>query len=132
MITGQIETSGQLLCIRTQMFTCMWRAGMPPDVNSYDDSLMRRAQALAQQWYDADPGRTGTTPDGVSESDMHGWSVDDKLAFVAKLAQFAASKPLHKDMTRALDKLYHFDAIRNPEVSYDSSETFCEPSVHVL
>jgi hypothetical protein len=89
---------------------------MPPDVNVYDDTLMARAEALAMKWHEADPDRTGACPSDASADDMHEWSVDEKLAFVTRLAQYAADKPLHKDMTRRLDKLYLLDAVRNPEV----------------
>lgn len=89
---------------------------MPPDVNVYDDTLMAGAEKLALQWHEADPARTGTLPTCMSEADMGAWSVDQRLAFVTKLAQFADDMPLHKDMTRHMDKLYQFDAIRNPEV----------------
>jgi hypothetical protein len=89
---------------------------MPPDVNVYDSSLMASAEQLACSWVASDSSREGATPPEAAPSDMHDWPVDAKLAFVTKLAQFSTDKPLHKDMTRQLNKLYGFDSMQNPEV----------------
>ena len=100
---------------------------MPPDVNVYDGTLMAAAEHLAQRWHAADVVDSGGAPPaGVGEAEVTGWTVDQKLAFVTKLAQFAASQPLHKRTTRHIDQLYHFDAVRNPEVRVRA--VLCNPA----
>lgn len=94
-----------------------WRdAGMPPDVNEYDDTLMKAAEALAQRWHQADPDRTGALPDPVLGSDVAGWSPDTLSAFASKLAQLTADQPLTWTSTRSIGTTYKLDSMRNPEV----------------
>lgn len=95
---------------------CARGAGMPPDVNQYDNTLMEDAEALAGRWHQADPERDGSLPDPVSASDVEGWAPDTLSAFASKLGQFTAAKPLTTAATRAIGTTYKLDSMRNPEV----------------
>ena len=91
-------------------------AGMPPDVNEYDNTLMEAAEDLAKRWHEADPDRSGALPSSVSPSDVEGWAPDMLSAFASKLGQITSSKPLTQASTRAIGTTYKLDAMRNPEV----------------
>lgn len=96
--------------------SCRVYAGMPPDVNVYDNTLMEAAEALALRWHEADPERTGALPSAVAPSDVEGWAPDTLSAFASKLGQVTADQPLTKAATRAIGTIYKLDVMRNPEV----------------
>lgn len=58
----------------------------------------------------------GNTPEGASASDVSGWSSDQLITFLEKLAELRALQPLHASTSQALAALYGLLATKNAEI----------------
>lgn len=100
--------------------TWLYKPGMPPVINEYDQTLAQAAYDLASKWYEID--RQGVTtqgnvrgvggPEGIS-----GWSASQVEAFLGRLGELTAAEPLHPETTQAIAKTYPLlDESRNAEI----------------
>lgn len=97
--------------------TWYYGRGMPPVENVYDTSLATAAYDLAKKWHTSDlMGIGGNGPADASKDEMNGWSASQTIAFLEKLHEMRAMKPLHKSITRKMNEIYGFDDSKNAEV----------------
>lgn len=122
--------------------TWFYKRGMPPLVNSYDQSLVQASYDLATKWHTADilgvgfgnnnNTNTNTTnnddevkeldsvgPEGTSADDLKGWSSPQIVAFLDKLGELRSMTPLHPTTTRKMNALYGtsmLDGTTNSEI----------------
>jgi leukotriene-A4 hydrolase len=93
--------------------------GMPPDVNTYDESMAEAAYALARRWHATDVlgiGGSPPQPQGASPSDLKNWSSAQLVTFLDRLGELRSLAAAHPSTTRAMARLYGLDASRNAEV----------------
>jgi leukotriene-A4 hydrolase len=118
--------------------TWFYKRGMPPLVNSYDQSLVQASYDLAIKWHTADILGVGfdndndndnanggkgkdlvsTGPEGTSADDLKGWSSPQIVAFLDKLGELRSMTPLHPTTTRKMNALYGtmLDTTTNSEI----------------
>lgn len=97
--------------------TWFTKPGMPPVENSYDHSLATASYELAKVWHTADVmGIGGAAPPAASAADTAGWSSQQTVAFLDKLAEYRAMTPLHPSTARRMNDLYALDASSNSEI----------------
>jgi leukotriene-A4 hydrolase len=81
--------------------------GTPVNVISFcDDSLIVEAKDLAARWLE----NKGA---GASAKDMEGWEVLSKVVFLNAL-----SGKVDQETLLAIDKMYNFNAVTNPEIRF--------------
>lgn len=95
----------------------------------------------AERWHTADVMRMGNVDrSSFSASDIQGFSSDQSVAFLERLAKLALSSPLHPNTTRLLNEVYGFGATKNSEIIFAflklalsaKDETAVPPTVAML
>ncbi|MEW5304551.1 MAG: hypothetical protein WDW36_007155 [Sanguina aurantia] len=91
--------------------------GMPPVLIEFDTSLADDAYKLALDWHTCDVmGIGGKAPAGCSPADIQGWSSEQLLTFLDKLASLRCMTPLSPRVARQLEEVYSLGDRRNAEI----------------
>ncbi|MEW5318023.1 MAG: hypothetical protein WDW38_009277 [Sanguina aurantia] len=91
--------------------------GMPPVLIEFDTSLADDAYKLAVDWHTCDVmGIGGKAPAGCSPSDIQGWSSEQVITFLDKLASLRSMTPLSPLVARQLEAVYSLGARKNAEI----------------
>lgn len=97
--------------------TLFYSKGMPEHIPDFSNPLSESALYLAEKWISW--SSKGDAPWGISQSDLEGWSSQQKCVFFETLLKHAQTvEPFSLEILSGLDLAYHFTASNNAELKY--------------